>query len=159
MKNFEEIGEIFKQIRSNFLALEQETVAILSCDADDIEAHTVARVEYLEKNKALYEEIFDFCGTAERGIQLSGAVKNTADRESLNDAEKEVFDKFTQVYAIVNRVVNVDRQVTERIEREQNRIVRQIKEMNTSNEAKAVKFYTASDSGGQKHFDGSKRRI
>lgn len=159
MKNFEEIFEIQKNVKSNFLALEQETVAILSCDADDIEGHTVARVEYLEKNKELYEEIFDFCKTYEQGYALEMAVKNTAMREELPDNLKEVFDRFSQVYAIVNRVVNVDKQVTERIEREQNKIVKQIKDMNSGYESKAVKFYAASDAGEQKHFGESKRRI
>lgn len=159
MKNFEEIFEIHKTVKSNFLALEQETVAILSCDADDIEAHTVARVEYLEKNKKLYDEIFEFCKTYEKGGALEGAVKNTADRSELEAAEQEVFDLFSQVYAVVNRVVNVDKQVTERIEREQNKIIKQIKNMNTSHESKAAKFYAASDTGEQKHFNDSKRRI
>ncbi|MBE6836702.1 MAG: hypothetical protein E7509_01705 [Ruminococcus sp.] len=159
MKNFDEIYEIHKTIKSNFLALEQETVAILSCDADDIEGHTLARVEYLEMNKKLYEEIFDFCKTYEKGEALEGAVKNTAMRDELPEEIQEIFDRFSQVYAIINRVVNVDKQVTERIEREQNKIIKQIKEMNTGHESKAAKFYAASDTGEQKHLGDSKRRI
>lgn len=159
MKNFEEIYDIFKTVKSNFLALEQETVAILSCDADDIEGHTVARVRYLEENKKLYEEIFEFCKSYEKGEELEGAVKNTAVRDELPEKEQEIFDKFSQIYAIVYRVVNVDKQVTERIEREQNRIVNQIKSMNSSQESKAAKFYAASNTGDQKHFGESNRRI
>lgn len=159
MKEFEEIFEICKKVKENFLALEQETVAILSCDADDIEAHTVARIEYLEENKKLYEEIFEFCKTVPNGEAIEGAVKNTADRDALSDEEKDVFDRFSKVYAVVNRVVNVDKQVTERIEREQNKIINQIKMMNAGPEAKASKFYAASDRGGKKHFDDTKRRI
>lgn len=159
MKSFDEIYEIYKTVKSNFLTLEQETVAILSCDADDIEGHTVARVEYLEENKKLYDEIFEFCKTYEKGEALESAVKNTADRSELEEAEQKIFDLFSQVYAIVNRVVNVDKQVTERIEREQNKIIKQIKSMNTSHESKAAKFYAASDTGEQKHFNNAKRRI
>lgn len=159
MTDFKEIFTLQKTIKSNFVALEQETVAILSCDADDIEGHTIARVMYLEKNKQLYEEIFDFCKTYENGEELESAVKNTAIRDELSEELQEVFDRFSQVYAVVNRVVNVDKQVTERIEREQNKIIKQIKNMNSGVESKAAKFYAASDTGEQKHLGESKRRI
>ena len=159
MNVFSEIFEITETIRKNFEALEAETNAILSCPPEDIEAHTENRVNYLEENKKLYDEIFAFCAVTENGEELKGAVKNTAEREQLSEDFRKVFDGFQEVYAIVHRVVNIDSQVTERIERERERILEQIKNMNEGQEAKAAKFYAASQSGSEMHVPDTKRSV
>lgn len=159
MEIFNEIFEICDRIKDNFLILEEETLAILSCDADEIEEHTIKRAEMLEMNKKLYDEIFGFCEKSENGDSLSKAVKNTALRNELSEDEKIVFDRFSEVYAVVNRVVNVDKQVVDRIEREQQKIVEKIKQMNASTESKATKYFSASQTGEEKHFSDNVRRV
>lgn len=159
MEKFNDIFELVNEIEFNFTTLENETVAILSCDPDEIEQHTVARVELLEKNKKLFDEIFEFCDGCENGGNLKSAVKNTAQRNELTDDEKCVFDRFCEIYAIVHRIVNIDKQVTDRIQREHSRIVEKIKEMNTSHQSKASKFYSASNTGAEKHLGDTSRKV
>lgn len=152
MEKINEIFGICDIIEDNFLILEKETLEILSCEPEQIEQHTVNRVELLEKNKKLFDEIFEFCDTLENGEIVKSAVKNTAVRDDLSEEEKSVFDHFTQVYAVVHRIVNVDKQVSERIKREHSRVVEKIKEMNASHQSKVGKFYSASDTGAKKHL-------
>lgn len=140
-----------RDICALLLEYEKVTLPLLTCPVDDISGYIEARTVLMEKISAQNALLEAQCNAEPSGL-LKAAASCSCDRSTLSEELKTVFDAKLEVNAIIVRLISAEKQASERIADERDRLAAKIKDMNQSHNAQAAKYYEASRYNSDEYF-------
>ncbi len=146
------IIELLDNIKEKLLIFEQETIDIMSCDLDDIEEHSENRVKITHQLDKIFDHIELLCSEMEEdGDRVRRIIKSSRDLTEVAPDEEAIYFKMQEIGSLINRIKDSDIQAIDRIDREKDSLLGQIKAENTGAGAKAAKFMVGTNDGSQKY--------
>lgn len=131
---------LLEEKKDYFTLYEQVSLAMLSCDADELEEKIGRRAVIIERIDHLDACIDEACEKQQLYCQ---AARASCGRSELPEGWKTVFDCAMQVRAIIGRLPDIDLQIEMRLEQERDLALEQIKSNNRGQNAQAAKYYSA----------------
>lgn len=146
------IISLLEEIRQKLLVFEQETIEIMGCDIDDIEAHSNNRVKITRELDKLFGNIELLCSEMEGdGDRVRRIIKSSRDLTEVAPDEENIYMKMQELVSLLNRIKDSDVQALDRIDLEKNMLLGKIKEENKGAGAMAAKFAVGTNDGRQKY--------
>ena len=152
------ICELLDEIRNELLEFEQETIEIISCDIDSIEEHTENRVKITERMDAVFKKIDVICIDMDGGAEIRKIIRNVSMFTTVEPEFEPVFFKAQAIFSILSRIKDSDVQAIGRINIEREVLLKQIREMNAGQEAKAAKFAAGANSSFNNLYYGQNKK-
>ena len=128
---------------------EEESLALLDCDIDDVTEHINERDRIVKLVDVLRREILKLCPKDSPEYK---AFNNSCERRELTPELQQIFDLRQQFNTHMTRAHSMDPDIIQRLKDTRDVIVKEIKENNSGQNANAAKFYTNSMSGGKNMF-------
>lgn len=155
----EVICDYLEQISDIMLEIEREINTLYVCSPDDISLAVEKINEYRDYTDEIFEEIYKICDQDDTG-NLRKAVKAVCDRKDIDDEFSEVYEAGQEVNAVAHRIVKLIPRVSDRLTRQKEKTLQEIKENNGSQSAHASKYYaTVNDERDNYHFSRKSRSI
>jgi hypothetical protein len=146
------ILELLDKIKDRLLVFEQETIDIMSCDLDEIEAHSENRVKITHELDKIFDHIELLCSEMEEeGDRVRRIIKSSRDLTEVAPDEEAIYFKMQEIGSLINRIKDSDVQAIDRIDLEKDALLGRIKAENTGAGAKAAKFMVGTDDGSRKY--------
>ena len=128
---------------------EEETMALIDCDIDDVTKHIDERDRIVKLVDVLTKEILKLCP---EGSHEYNAFRNSCSRSDLTPEIQQIFDLRQQFNVHKSRACSMDQEIIQRLKNTRDDIVAEIKENNSGQNANAAKFYTSGLSNGENLF-------
>lgn len=155
----QEICHYLEEIYELLLEMEIEVNNLFSCPPDDIEVCNERVTKYREIIDEVFGDIYAVCDTDPEGL-LKKAVMPKTDRADIPDFLEEVFEKRQELNAVAFRINDIIPMVEKRLKKSMERTLEEIKQNNSSQSARASKYYGAvSDEEPVRHFSQKNRSI
>lgn len=139
--------------------LEVEINNLYVCQPDDIALSVEKINEYRKYTDELFEEVYKICDEDETR-NLRKAVKAVCDRKEIDDDFCDVYEAGQEINAVVYRIVNLIPRVSDRLTRQKEKTLQEIKDNNGSQSAHASKYYAAVNNDlNNYHFARKSRSI
>ena len=139
--------------------LEVEINNLYVCQPDDIALSVEKINEYRKYTDELFEEVYKICDEDETR-NLRKAVKAVCDRKEIDDDFCDVYEAGQEINAVVYRIVNLIPRVSDRLTRQKEKTLQEIKDNNGSQSAHASKYYAAVNNDlNNYHFARKNRSI
>ncbi len=142
MDTINELCEMLARKKDIFLQYEKDTEALLSCEADEIEAHMKSRKRLsgeVDRIDAALDRLA--ADGAENQTAVRQALKNHCGRSQIPAELRPVFDSAQQIFTVIHRIRRMESRAEERIKFEQDILLEKIKDLNRSTAAQASRFY------------------
>ena len=146
------IIETLDKVKERLLVFEQETIEIMGCDIDDIEAHSFNRVKITKELDKLFGHIELLCSEmGSDGDRVRRLIKSSRDLTETAPDEEAIYFKMQELISLLNRIKDSDVQALDRIDLEKTALLGKIKAENKGTGAKAAKFIVGTNDGRQKY--------
>ena len=159
MNETDRICEILDEINQHLEEYEKETISIISCDVDEIEGHTAERVEITKKIRHCFDLTDEICKEIPQGEEIKKIIKNKAVFSEISQNLENVFRKSEKIHSVYTRIKDSEVQAVDRINREKEEILVNIKKTNNGQQAKAAKFAVGLDDGARKHLGSGVKNV
>lgn len=142
MNLIQAICDLIAEKKRAFIEYENHTQSILSCELEEIEAHVQRRQELVEQVQEADRKLEELCRSNPiDGSLMLQAIQNKCDRAELPPQQLCIFDAAQEVFSVINRILNIETQASDRIHREQDALLQKIRETNNGTPAQAAKYY------------------
>ena len=146
------ILETLDMVKEKLLTFERETIEIMGCDIDEIEAHSSNRVKITKELDKLFGHIELLCSEmGDDGDRVRRLIKSSRDLTEAAPDEEAIYFKMQELISLLNRIKDSDVQALDRIDLEKAALLGKIKAENTGTGAKAAKFMIGTNDGRQKY--------
>lgn len=142
MDTIEKICALIREKYEEFLSFEHQTERLLSCDIDEIENCMQQRQCCMDSISNIDNQLLQLAGMTLYPELTASVLKLKCNRDELPEELKCVFDSTLEVFSVVNRIIEMDKQVNIRVEAEKERLLEKIKSNNQSMHAHASKYYS-----------------
>lgn len=132
-----------------FLEIEATMDLLSYGEVDEITACMEERNKIIEQVKAIDIKIKAVC---EKDKMLLAALNNSCNKSEISPTLIEIYDASLGVKAVVNRIMNNDNMVTMHLEHLQKKVLKQIKQMNTSVYVVADKYHRSLEGVTKRNF-------
>ena len=150
------IGQLLAKKKELFARYEQLTVQMLTCPIETLENLTIQRQKLCDRIDNLDKEMDQKAKELPDGQTVVQALRLKCLRNQVPDQYLDFFDKVQEIFAIANRVRQMDPEIAARLESEMAALTDKIKENNRSVTAQAAKFGSGITSGQSTEMLGSK---
>lgn len=110
------VCSLLEEKKKQLLNYEEATLAMLSCDADDVEHYIIERSKLAIAVDELGDEIARLCDGEAAGVVLLETAQGKMTFEKVPSEYQCVFYGAQGVSSVVNRIKESDKQVVERLE-------------------------------------------
>ena len=136
---------------------EARTRELLDCEPEQVTELVAVRQRILDKMAYHNGEILKLCPEGSPEYQ---AYKNSCDRDSLSEENRQIFDLRQEFNISLNRLRSMDPEIIGRLEITRDQMKEKIRENNSGQSAKAAKFFTPGlDTGQKMYFPENNRKI
>lgn len=157
--NIQIVCDYLFEIEDIMRELEIEINNLYVCQPDDIALSVEKINEYRNYTDELFEEVYKICDEDETG-NLRKAVKAVCDRNEIDDYFANVYEAGQEINAVAYRIVNLIPRVSDRLTRQKEKTLQEIKDNNGSQSAHASKYYAAVNNDlNNYHFSRKSRSI
>ncbi|MBE6842836.1 MAG: hypothetical protein E7510_08425 [Ruminococcus sp.] len=157
--NIQIVCDYLFEIEDIMRELEIEINNLYVCQPDDIALSVEKINEYRNYTDELFEEVYKICDEDETG-NLRKAVKAVCDRKEIDDDFCNVYEAGQEINAVAYRIVNLIPRVSDRLTRQKEKTLQEIKDNNGSQSAHASKYYAAVNNDlNNYHFSRKSRSI
>lgn len=157
--NIQIVCDYLFEIEDIMRELEIEINNLYVCQPDDIALSVEKINEYRNYTDELFEEVYKICDEDETG-NLRKAVKAVCDRKEIDDYFANVYEAGQEINAVAYRIVNLIPRVSDRLTRQKEKTLQEIKDNNGSQSAHASKYYAAVNNDlNNYHFSRKSRSI
>lgn len=157
--NIQIVCDYLFEIEDIMRELEIEINNLYVCQPDDIALSVEKINEYRNYTDELFEEVYKICDEDETG-NLRKAVKAVCDRKEIDDDFCKVYEAGQEINAVAYRIVNLIPRVSDRLTRQKEKTLQEIKDNNGSQSAHASKYYAAVNNDlNNYHFSRKSRSI
>ncbi len=158
-KYAEQICGYFDEIATAMSEIENEINNLYICSPDDIELSVEKINEYKQCTEELFGYIDEICDEDKTG-ELRKAVQAVCDRKEIRDEYECIYEARQEIQATAYRMIKFIPQVSDRLARQKEKTLEDIKLNNTSQSAHASKYYSAvNDDLDTYHFSRKSRSI
>lgn len=140
-----QITQLLAQKQELFLQFAHCTEAMLTCPREQLEEQLARREELMGEIDALDREVDRLARQSGQEEQILGAVRGSADWDSLPPQLRPVYEGAAAVRTVVSRLAETEAQAGVRMVLEQERILEQIKASSRSGAAQAARFLSSDD--------------
>ena len=157
--NIQIVCDYLFEIEDIMRELEIEINNLYVCQPDDIALSVEKINEYRNYTDELFEEVYKICDEDETG-NLRKAVKAVCDRKEIDDDFCNVYEAGQEINAVAYRIGNLIPRVSDRLTRQKEKTLQEIKDNNGSQSAHASKYYAAVNNDlNNYHFSRKSRSI
>ncbi|WP_312643759.1 hypothetical protein [Hydrogenoanaerobacterium sp.] len=142
MNDIKHIMDLLGQKKELFTEYERITNDMLTCSVEELEAFMSRRGELIKEIDAVVRQITEVCEQDDTGL-YGQAVKNKCSRSELPEYLVCIFDFAQTIFAVMNRVANIEPQIMERLLQCRDELEQKIK--STNNAPKIAKYLTTVD--------------
>ena len=143
MSIYDSIEALLQEKKTAFLAYEQATDGLIMSNADTAPAFMQRRQELMDQISEIDDRIAALCFDADDGKLIALAVKNKCDRAQLPKEICPLFDLAQQIFAVINRIRQMEPQALDRMIIEKEALLAKIKDTNQGVGAKASRYYNS----------------
>ncbi len=140
MSDIDKLCEALKEKKTVFSQYEEATLAMLSCEVDDVEQYIIQRDTLTIKGEELNNKIAKICDMHPDKERLIATTRALIDYDKVPQEYHELYEKAQAIRSIGNRVLENDKKVMERMKVWQKNALSNIKQ--NQNMPKIKKYLT-----------------
>lgn len=133
-----EITLLMEKIKLDFLAFEEATAELMTCEGGKMEHFVLRREKIRAEIDCKYQRLEQI---QEDDEQIHQAIRSFGERESLPEELRPVFDASMELRAVGCRIGNMEPAIAERMEEERSAILEKIRKVNQSVSAVASHYF------------------
>ncbi len=140
MNDIDKLCEVLKEKKAVFTQYEEATMAMLSCEVDDVEQYIIQRDTLAIKGEELNNRIAKVCDMHPDKERLIATTNALINYDKVPQEYHELYEKAQAIRSIGNRVLESDKKVMERMAMWQKNALKSIKQ--NQNMPKIKKYLT-----------------